>query len=130
MTGDTLTIVIFAGGIATSVVGWLLRQQIAAQEAANGRLEKECEANRNQIQELQREQHNFVTRQELDELRNGIKADLESVRRVEIKELYDLLRQETRLIRNDMREDVNLLSRSLADQVKQLQATVSKGAAV
>lgn len=129
MTGDTLTIVIFAGGLAASVFGWLLRQQIAAQATANQRLEKECEANRNQILELQREQHNFVTRQELDELRNGIKADLESVRRVEIKELYDLLRQETRQIRNDMREDVNQLSRSLADQVKQLQASV-KGAAV
>ena len=129
MTGDTLTIVIFAGGIATSVFGWLLRQQIQAQQGAFVRLEKECEANRNQIQELQREQHNFVTRQEMDELRSGIKADLENMRRVEIKELYDLLRQETRQIRNDMREDVNQLSRSLADQVKQLQASV-KGAAV
>ena len=130
MTGDTLTIVIFAGGIATSVFGWFLRQQIAAQQGAFVRLERECEANRNQIQELQREQHNFVTRQEMDELRSGIKADLGNMRRVEIKELYDLLRQETRQIRNDMRDDVNQLSRNLVEQIKQMHATAGKGATV
>lgn len=131
MQGDSLTILLFGAGAILSVLGWLLRQRVSAQEQENKRLATECERNEQAIQDLQREQRNLVTRQELEEykrdtgnmidaLRAGIKVDLENIRRNEIRELHEIIREETRLTRAEMREDIGKLTHALQDQIRTL----------
>lgn len=132
MSGESLNIVLFGAGVVLSVFGWLIRQKLTAQEKENQRLASDLSSCEVQIQDLQREQRNLVTRQELDEykrdtstmiesLRSGIKVDLENIRRNEIKELYDVLREETRQTRSEMRDDMNKLTHALQEQLRHIQ---------
>lgn len=136
MQGDTLNIILFIAGVAISLVGWLLRARIATQEDENKRLAAQCDKNSEEITELQREQRDLVTRQELDEykrdtsnmieaLRMGIKVDLENIRRNEIKELHDILRDETRQTRNELRGDLNNSMQSIREELKLLHSNLA-----